>query len=468
MNGRKTARGVLWVSMSAFVLGLILIYAFFSGPTKNPVISGYTVEQWLFEFSEADFQRQNEIKQLLITEHESAVPALVYQVERKPSALHLVAVRLWNRFSNGKRAEPNHDQRRAVAARLLGAGGAGSAPAVPALMEAATEENWSVSEPARTALLRLSTVAAPVMAARLGDSREISKQLKWIEILRGMGDEASGATPLLVSAVARTDNDQIAAKIIKIFEQPAFHDLPVTRVLVDVAEHGNPQARQAALLALGHYEVITEPIRIAIDSCLVGEEFGVRFCAAISRSRLGERPSEVVPVLIEGLGVPEFRVQAVSALGDLGSVAEPAIDELLATLIRERSPRPLRTPPSAGVALSRIGDGSIPGLVNILDHHDPRARLNSVVALGVFGRRANGTGAALVPLLKDTDETVRQATALTLSNIGFHTVEAVPVLSLMAEDDDPFVATWAGEALAEIKSTSTPQGGGASGSAAAQ
>jgi len=92
-------------------------------------------------------------------------------------------------------------------------------------------------------------------------------------------------------------------------------------------------------------------------------------------------------------------------------------------------------------------------VIQLLGHDDPATQLNAVVTLGVFRKRAYEAADSLRPLLHHPSEEVREATALTLASIGYHTREAVPVLLILREGDDPFTATWASDALLKIDTT---------------
>ena len=61
--------------------------------------------------------------------------------------------------------------------------------------------------------------------------------------------------------------------------------------------------------------------------------------------------------------------------------------------------------------------------------------------------------------MTDPHVDVRQAAALCLSSIGWHVRDAVPVLRALLREDDPFMVTWAGDALEKIDPALIPERG---------
>jgi len=334
------------------MVGLLVLFAtgvslVLTDNRNNPVVDGRTVETWLTILQRGNYEERRQAEQALVDNKELSLSGLIHFLERNPNPIHVAGVEYWNRFSSRRLAVPDYSGRQAAAARVLGRMGTNGVAATRALMTAAVTPNWNVSEPARQALSQLGASVAPDMANRLGRSDPVEHQLKWTAILKGMGSNATNAIGDLTHALTRS-SPELRAKILGIFEQTSFHVPAATGVLIDAAAGGDVPTRCAALRSLGRYESVDARMRVVIDANLNHEDFSVRFSAACARCRLDDRPEAVLPIVIEGLQHGEHRVAAVSVLGDLRAVAEPAIPDLIEALVQERNPRPLRNPPAAG------------------------------------------------------------------------------------------------------------------------
>lgn len=104
----------------------------------------------------------------------------------------------------------------------------------------------------------------------------------------------------------------------------------------------------------------------------------------------------------------------------------------------------------ANLALIRVGEPAVPGLVEMLRSGDPRLR--KIAATTVWGLGAKGKEAvpALVELLADPDVELRLAAAMALDNMGPAAVEAVPALVKALKDPEGEVRQWSAKALGHI------------------
>jgi hypothetical protein len=95
----------------------------------------------------------------------------------------------------------------------------------------------------------------------------------------------------------------------------------------------------------------------------------------------------------------------------------------------------------AADALARIGEASIPELVRLLEHPEPRIRARAAWALGRMGAKAKPAVPALVAALEDDERLVQESAARALGQIGPEAAEAIPDLVRMmtapAEVDSP-------------------------------
>src|SRR5262249_44512260 len=110
---------------------------------------------------------------------------------------------------------------------------------------------------------------------------------------------------------------------------------------------------------------------------------------------------------------PGIRAQAAESLGDLGPLAAPATDELIA----------------------------------VLQDSDPRVQAESIIALGKIGPAARAAVPALLRILKGDDARLIERAIETTGEIGPDSAEAVPRLVEILKGDDPSRAIAAALAL---------------------
>jgi len=157
---------------------------------------------------------------------------------------------------------------------------------------------------------------------------------------------------------------------------------------------------------------------------------------AIQHTALADEAADVmvkigppaIPVLLEALketnGVVD--AEAARALARMGAKAEPAIPILIVAMKRKN----LKMVAVIIETLEKIGDASIPKLIEGLRDPEPRGREMCARALANFGPRAHEAVPRLVALLHNTkeDRMVRFWAAAALGEMGGHAVPAIPYL----------------------------------------
>lgn len=101
----------------------------------------------------------------------------------------------------------------------------------------------------------------------------------------------------------------------------------------------SPKLRAMALNSLIKLP-LTKPIKQILESALDGGPYELRFVAANYFSCVTGQSHKVLPILMEGLTVPQLRTQAVQALGRMGPTAlsaVPALEKLLSEEIYSSS-----------------------------------------------------------------------------------------------------------------------------------
>jgi uncharacterized protein (DUF2336 family) len=92
---------------------------------------------------------------------------------------------------------------------------------------------------------------------------------------------------------------------------------------------------------------------------------------------------------------------------------------------------------AAADALGRIGEASVPELIQVLSHPDPDVRVAAARALAMIGPKAEPAVPALTSLLNDSHDEVRRTVARALGQIGPAARQAVPALIKVLEEPAP-------------------------------
>jgi HEAT repeat protein len=255
------------------------------------------------------------------------------------------------------------------------------------------------------------------------------------EVLGDLGSRANESVPALVHALQ--DKEEAvrarAARALGAIGSPSAIQ-PLTATLDDRLA----SVRSASAEALGKMRAV--PGVSALTHKLSDPEATVRVKAAQAIWRIDRDADAVVPVLIRALRDRHAGSDAKFVLGEIGTAAKAAVPALVQALREERVGRPLRTPPSAALALGRIGAVAVPELIPVLKTDHAEVRTSAAIALGFIGKDAHDAVPCLMPLLKDKSLEVRQATALALGSIEPDNRDLVPALKQLARDDDVFLA----------------------------
>ncbi len=253
-----------------------------------------------------------------------------------------------------------------------------------------------------------------------------------IRALGGFGREAAGAVPQLVRAL-RDDDLRVrwfAAEALALIGPDAKAAVPALLEGLRSRDVATGQAEG------GSGEMADGPIRLM---------------AAYALGRIGPEARAAIPELIAALSGPDSRVrcEAAQALGLIGPEARAAIPELRRLVTRgtvaDVSER-------TAEALGRLGSVAIPALVEMLHDGDPEIRAK---ALEIFGRMDAKTAvpiAEIVRCLRDRDADVRRAAAVALGTAGRRAgaAAAVPGLVIALWDQEAEIADSARIALIVI------------------
>lgn len=454
MNPRRQG---LFLLALLLVLAGVLALAWWDARRLNPVIEHRPLTAWVADLTVANRNLQDRAAGVLRTHSGAALPGLIYRLEAQPPRWRQWLARVGNQFLPGRFPADNERPTRSAVAVLLGSFGSAARDAVPALLRAAGDGHWEVRENSAVALIRLGPEAAPVLADILATNPEQSLALRAAEILERMNSRAAVGLPELLVAFGRS-TPEVKIALARVLGQEWAAGKSVNTVLLEAAGAAEEAVAAAALGALAAHGPPDERTRTVLERSLQSPSLLIQFRAATTLFKTTGETANAVTIIAEAVGDEALRVEAVAALGQIGAAARPAIPILIAALERERNPRPLRMPPAAGLALSRIRGPALDEVLQLLESPEAAVRLNAVVTVSLFGPQANEAGSVVLTLLRDPSVDVRHAAALCLSSIAFHHREAIPVLQDILRDDDPFMVTWAGDALAKIDPTLVPGG----------
>src|SRR5262249_13358346 len=88
-------------------------------------------------------------------------------------------------------------------------------------------------------------------------------------------------------------------------------------------------------------------------------------------------------------------------------------------------------------ACARIGEGVVPGLVELLRHENHRVRKQAAMCLGKIGKRAQPAFPALLEALGDAEWCVREKVAKALKAVGpTATIELQPLRDALADGNE--------------------------------
>jgi len=224
-------------------------------------------------------------------------------------------------------------KRRWKAAMGLLTFGAAATPAVPALIEAISDDEPSVAETAADAYRKITGQTPPAPTPK---------------------------TP------------------------PPVKLSPAITNLVDSLKSEDTFVRWRGVLALGEMGEQASPATPQLIELLDDKDDNVRWTAATSLGKIGPRARDAVPALAAALSDgndPLIHRHAAAALGRLGPAAKDAVPGLIGALRDKDS----NVREEVIEALVQIGPGAVPALIEALQDEDERVRFEAADALTKIG-----------------------------------------------------------------------------------
>jgi HEAT repeat protein len=268
---------------------------------------------------------------------------------------------------------------------------------------------------------------------------------QWIEILQhgspsarreaidSLGRFGKSALPALIE-VLHDSAPEVRASAVTVIGRmdPKPHEaIPeLTRLLKDE----NEKVRQMAAWSLGLIQPRANSVLQGLISALSDPSRDTRTSAASSIGRLGPPAKEAVPALLQALQDSDNVVRSASAraLGQIGQ--EP--DRVVPALVRALGDQGPYVAEAARHALSAFGGASLPPLIKLFAHENPKVRREAISATGELGKAASGAVPRLAEMLKDPDRNVRIATLRALSMIQPPEEAIGPIIAQALSDPD--------------------------------
>jgi HEAT repeat protein len=417
----------------------------------DPAFGGKLASQWCGELLNSNVTVRENAQAALRALGEPGVPQLRALLRRRNGPWEKPLVQLDRLLPFLNYSGINEDACRVTAAQMLGELGAKGRDGAPDLVASLAFEG-SADESDR-ALFRIGASAVPAVQAGV-TARDPEVRFRAVRLLREMDGVSQSTLPILLgathdgnSAVRREAVESIASMLLR--NEIIQEDCPGVQAILRLTADSASDVRAQAMQALGEMGVDHPRVNTALRRGLCDESLYVKLDAAKSLWDLGGSPEEVLPVLLSILETSEGW-RAAYLLGDMGARAAPAIPALIGLLVRERVPRPFRTPPSSAIALGKIGSAAVPELTLALENRNSRVRISALMALNFMGPAGRSAIPQLLKLLADDNAEVRHTTALTLASAGAEPSSIIAGLSDCLHADDIYMRSAAATHLRAI------------------
>jgi HEAT repeat protein/outer membrane protein assembly factor BamB len=235
-----------------------------------------------------------------------------------------------------------------------------------------------------------------------------------------IGPGVDGVVPALIRALRNPYAQGVSVEVLGTMGVAAVEAVPLLAELV--RDRRRTQSYYAAADALARLSATQKPAFIALARLLNDDDAYTREIARVGFQGLRILPLEALTRCLED-DDPRVRLDAVSGLGRLGSVAKPSLPAILKRLRDDSS----KVRAESLLALALVGEGKevLPGLTEALKDAGPDVRASAVSALGNLGSEAVP---AIAEMLGDPDVDVRRQAITALGRIGPAAVRAVPSL----------------------------------------
>ena len=504
----KKKRLILLVLSVIVLLGVLTAVIISVSEPTEPTYQGKRLSYWLREYDLSRETKKREAINQALRENinTNAIPTLLRLLRAKDSASKLKLMWALERIPLIKFHYWPAEPRNRAAGIGFGILGSNAAPAVPELMEILSERISEESEiqtiaslgsigpkasaavpsllkcideyheiPADfpiSALGRIHSrpeIAVPALARLLNSTNE-AYALRSSWALANFGAAASNAIPALVAALQRKN-----ALTNIIFLHGSIHGSPWDEAFVEaIAEiHSMPEIAIPALMremnetkvavkeaakaiaAFGTNAAPAVPGLVEILSTAHPDRASV-ICSVLGW--IHSMPQIAVPALAQQLRGPndEVRESAVTALGQYGNEALPALPALAEILLKSQDEILGLNAITTITNIHCPPESVIPILIQSLDHPGRHVADRVAYELGTFGPSASNAVPVLIPRLTNQSVLVRRAAAKVLGDIGISPETVVPALTLALSDRRPDVRENAACSLGKFGTNANP------------
>lgn len=414
-------RNQAWVYAALIVLLAVMVAAAMARSNAGPPYAGHRLRYWVGELAGDDYQARLRAETALRGMGREALPELARLAGMRDGGLGAVWREGWQRIFPQRPPRPDPEAVSIAAIRLLATLGEAAAPAAPVLVRQLASGSAAVARETEGVLRRIGPAATGPLAGELAQGTP-ARQDRVLRLLATSGgvEFGRGATNLLIEIIntGMSPDATLRLDAVKAADALGIGTKRTFAFLVVRLDDTDESVRCASAAALGRMGSGAVP---ATDRLTLMARDGSprdRVEAASALWEITGDADRVLPPLISLLSDPEVRSSAAVVLGKMGGRAAPAVPTLLATLVREQSHRPSRTPSMVAVALGKVGPDAVPGLVALVGHPDADVRVNAAFALRGQGRDAAPAVPALGRMLRASDAEERMTAATTLAAIG--------------------------------------------------
>jgi HEAT repeat protein len=443
--------------LAVFLGGAAFAVAIFGRGAVGPACQGKRVSALIKDLASGDYQVRDQAAEAIQALGPEAAPELIRALYRRETPFTKPLAALCRALPFLKFEPGNIPSIQAKAAEQLGIIGAKDQNAIVALIGALCETDGALLTEIQRALRRCGLASLPLLTQALAH-HDARVREGAAEVLRDFGPQARMAVTALTRAL-RDPSERVRCRAAQALGASGRDEAGALRGLERALDDEAAAVRAAAAEGLGRWGRGAGSALPLLTKKLSDCDTAVRVAAARSLWLIDDEVDQVVPVLIDALNDRSVGWQAPFVLGEIGPQASGAIPALVEALKRERVPHPLRTPPSAALALGLIGSAAVPDLITALLDDKASVRTGAAIALGFIGSPAKDAVPTLITLLKDKELEVREASALSLGAIGTETKEIIPALKELIRDEDIFVSNAAAAALRKIDPAAAAEAG---------
>jgi HEAT repeat protein len=388
---------------------------------------------------------------------EKVVPALVEDLKSSEPKRQLRAINALGQL--GAAAKPavpllagrlkDHELQEASLAALRRIGPEAS-EAVPALVAFLRAPGQNIALKVGDVLVHIGPKAIPAVAGLLQDANVEYRRFA-VFILAQYGGSAREALTPLMRALKDSDT-QVASGAAHVLEEIGPDAREAVPALIENLMVYQSQVRGTAAVALGHIGKAAREARAPLRECLMDPDKGVRYAAALALGRIDPTNTEAVPALRDTLHDldPEVWLAAIDSLARIDRTQIKETTPILVALSQKPYPLPTRLKAVEGLADLEPEEAKI--AVPLLDielyNAAPAVRLSAALLLERIQRdRVFVIVLAMASTLKDRDPGVRVTIAHALGMLGPWAREAVPALLPLLHDDEQTVRDEVGRSL---------------------